>query len=116
QSPLPSRVTSSTRTAMRLLHSPRFMSASAGRTTRPRPSVGPRSSTSRKAMSSRQRRHTRSSGASSAEPLVPQLGLRPLGRLELEAHGARDPRRLRELHLSVLDDLYLVAPRIVEVE
>src|SRR5438270_13778955 len=101
---------------MRSSPSPGSSSAVAVQPPAPRRFVTPSASMSRKATSSRQRRHTRSSGASSAEPLVPQLGLRPFGLLELDAHGARDLRRLRELHLSVVDDLYLVAPRIVEVE
>src|SRR5207302_10983767 len=76
------------RTAMRLLRLPRFTRAPGCGAMRPRPFVTPSASTRRKATSSRQRRHTRSSGASSAEPLVPQLGLRPIGLLELEAHAA----------------------------
>src|SRR5207244_3900621 len=46
-----------------------------------------------------------------------QLFFRRLGFLQIvHAHRTEDFRRLRELHLAVVDDLDLVPPRIVEVQ
>src|SRR5438874_1420494 len=45
-----------------------------------------------------------------------QLGLRLVALLEVEAHAAQDRRRLRELHVAVVDRLHVVAPRVAEVE
>src|SRR5439155_27344867 len=50
------------------------------------------------------------------EPFVAQLGTRPLRLAELETHPAEHRVGLRELHLVVLHDLHVVAPRIAEVE
>src|SRR5437773_4157618 len=50
------------------------------------------------------------------EPFLAELGTRPLRLAQLETHPAEHRVGLRELHLVVLHDLHVVAPRIAEVE
>src|SRR5690242_981632 len=51
------------------------------------------------------------------EPVLTQLALRPLRLLEVvEPHGAEHDRSLGELDVAVIDNLEVVAPRVVEVE
>src|SRR5215213_796204 len=53
----------------------------------------------------------------SEQALLAQLLLRRLGLPErLETHSRKHGRRLRELHLRVLDDLDEIAPRVAEAK